>query len=116
MPLDRLPDRVGLVGREVIPVVLEVDALAAVHQCFRYGAVEAEVPHAGVVVVGLPTGYAWKKCVHQHELFGLGRELRGVGVGDHESDIVPYDGRLLYIERLCEVMDAASRPLHADMA
>ena len=43
-----------LIGGKVIPVVLEVYALATLNQRFRCGPVKAEVPEAGVVVDGFP--------------------------------------------------------------
>src|SRR4051794_35026522 len=45
---------VVLVGSKVVPVMLEIGALASLHQKFRSGPVEAEMPYTGIVVRRFP--------------------------------------------------------------
>jgi len=49
--------------------------------------VEAEMSYAGDVVNGLPTIRAGEENIHKDEFRHFRRELRGVGVGDHEADV-----------------------------
>ena len=60
------------------------------NQRLRRRAVEPEVPDARMVVDRLPPVDAGKEGVHQHELVHLGRELRRVGVRNHQSDVMPH--------------------------
>ena len=83
-------DGVGLVIGEVVPEVLEVSSLAAFDEGFGGGAVEAEVPVVWVVVDGFPALDTGEEGVHEDELFDLGGIHCGVGVGDHETDVVAY--------------------------
>ena len=87
----RFRDRVRRVGGEVVPEVLEVDALAAGDQLQRRLAVEVEVPEVAQQPDALPVADAGQERVHQHDPLDLGRILRGVGVGDHQADVVADD-------------------------
>src|ERR1700730_14691476 len=104
----------SLVGGKVIPKIIEVDPLAALDQGFGSWPVEAEMPNSGVIVDGLPTTDAWQERVHQNELSHFRGELSGIGVGDHQADVVPDDFSLLYAQRLREIVNADSRTLHVE--
>src|SRR5260370_40605284 len=84
-------NRMSLVGCQVIPEIFEVGALAALNQGFRGWPVEPEMPYAGIVVNSLPTTNARKESIHEDEFRHFRRELRDVGVGDHETDAVSDD-------------------------
>src|SRR6266571_8739546 len=58
----RFRNRPRLVGREVVPVVVVVRALATVHQSLGRGTMEAEMPEVRVVVDRPPVAYAGKKA------------------------------------------------------
>src|SRR5579871_527713 len=102
----------SLVGREVVPEIVEVDTLATLNQGFGGRAIEAEVPYGGVVVNRLPTLYAGKESIHQDELRHLGRKLCSVGVSNHETDVMSHDLRLLHAERLSKVVNTDGGILH----
>ena len=101
-----------LVCGEVVPIVLEVGALAACHQRFGRGTIETEMPVCRVVVDRLPARNSGQKHIHQHELLGLRRKLRGVRVGHHQPDVVTDDRGLFDAQRPDEVVDANGRARH----
>ena len=68
---------------------------AAADQGFRRRTTEAEVPDARVVVDRLPALDAGQKGVHQDEPLDLRRELRGIGIGHHQPDVMADDPRFL---------------------
>src|SRR5712664_4140197 len=70
------------------------------------------MPEAWVVVDRFPLTYAGEKCIHHNKLFHFGRELRGVGIGDHEADVVPNHPGFLDAERPGKRMNADRRSLH----
>src|SRR6266436_10030073 len=102
----------SLVGCEVVPEIIEVSTLAALNQGFWGRPVEAEMPYVGVVVDRLPPRDAWQESIHQNEFRDFRRKLRGVGVGDHEADVVAHDLSFLHSERLSEIMNADGCTLH----
>lgn len=110
----RLGDRARLVGGEVVPEVLEVGPLTSLHEGLGRRTVEAEVPDAGVVVDRPPSRDAREERVHQHELLDLGRELRGVRVGDHQPDVVADDARSLDAQGPGEGVNDDGRALHVE--
>ncbi len=100
-----LGDRLLGVGGEIVPEVLEVDALAAVDQLERRLAVEVEVPEVAQQPDVRPVADAGQERVHQHDAVDLGGILRGVGVGDHQPDVVTGDAHMLVAERGGERVD-----------
>src|ERR1700726_3783023 len=82
----RFRNRMSLVGCEVIPEIVEVGAFAALNQGLGSRPVEAEMPYVGVVVNSFPSSHARKESIHQDEFRHFRRELRGIGVGNHEAD------------------------------
>src|SRR5260370_39473906 len=109
----RFRNRMSLVGRKVVPEIVEVSTLATLNQGFGGRTIKAEVPYGRVVVDRLPTLYAGKESIHQDELRHLGRKLCGVGVGNHETDVMSHDLGLLHAERLSTAVNTDGRILHA---
>ena len=105
-------DGVGLVVGEVVPEVLEVGSLATFDEGFGGGTVEAEVPDAGVIVDWLPAGDAGEEGVHEDEFFYFRGIQGGVGVGNHEPDVVAYDFCLLDSKGFGEVVDSDGGVFH----
>ncbi len=91
---------------EVIPEVIEICPLAAAHQRFRRRTVEAKMPNARVIIDVFLSGNAREKSTHQNKLFHFHRELCGVRIGDHQSDVVANYASLLDTQRLGECVDA----------
>src|ERR1700676_3262762 len=108
----RFRNRMSLVGREVVPEIVEVGTLATLNQGLGGRTIEAEVPYGRVVVTRLPTLDAGKESIHQDELRHLGRKLRSIGVGNHETDVMSHDLGLLHSERLGKVMNTDGGILH----
>src|SRR5207244_8498957 len=108
----RFRNRMSLVGCEVIPEIVEVGALTALNQSFGSRPVEAEMPYARVVVNGLPTTHAGEESIHKDEFGHLRRELRGVGIDDHQTDIVSHNLSFLHAQRLSQVMNADGGTFH----
>jgi hypothetical protein len=79
------------IGCEVVPEVLEVDALAAFDGLLWHLAIEMEVPEVTQQSHILPLPDAGKEGIHQGNPLSLIGILRGVGVGDHKSDVVTDD-------------------------
>ena len=84
--------------------MLEVRPLPASDQRLWRRPVEPEVPDGWMVVDRLPPFDAGQERVHEHELVDVGRELCGVGVGDHQPDVVTHDSGLAQTELLHERM------------
>ena len=70
-------------------------------------AVEVEVPEVAQEPDVLPVADAGQEGVEERDALDLRREPRGVGVRDHESDVVPGDCDLRVAERHGERMDVA---------
>ena len=68
--------------------MLEIDALASGDELQRHLAVEVEVPEVAQQPDGLPLAHARQERIHERDALDLGRKLRGIGIGDHEPDIV----------------------------
>src|SRR5580700_4388093 len=112
----RFRNRMSLVGRKVVPEIVEVGALATLNQGFGGRTIEAEVPYGGIVVNRLPTLYAGKESVHQDELHHLDRKLCSIGVGNHETDVMSHDLGLRHTERLSKVVNTDGGILHVKTA
>src|ERR1700734_992927 len=93
------------VGGEVVPEIIKIDTLASSDQLFRRWPVEAKVPNAGIIVDILPPRYPGKKRIHDHQFLGFCRELRGVSVGDHESNVMADHLGFLNAQRFRKRMD-----------
>src|SRR5262249_15522055 len=104
--------RSGLVSGEIVPEVLEVHSLTTANERLRRWTVEPEVPDGGIVVDRLPAFHARQKRVHEHELVDVVRELRGVGVRDHQPDVVTDDGRLPESQLLDQRVDTSGGMRH----
>jgi hypothetical protein len=74
------------------------------------------MPEVRIVVDRSPLPHAGEEGVHHDELRHLGGKLRGVGIGDHQADVMPHDRRLLDAQRADEAMDAAGSGLHVEPA
>ena len=103
-----------LVGSEVVPVVFEVDPFPPLYQGFRSGAVESEMPNAGIVVDLFPADDSRKESIHDNKFLCLSRILRRIGIGDHQSDIVTDDSCLLHAQGPDERMNANRGVLHVE--
>ena len=93
------------VGREVVPEVLEVGALAPRHERERGLAVEVEVPEVAHQPDVLPGPDAGQERIHQHDPLDLLGELGRVRVRHHQADVVPHDGGAIHPERADELVD-----------
>jgi len=82
---------VRAVGGEVVPEVLEVGALAAIHQLQRGFAVEVEVPQIAQQPHVGPVAHAGQERIHQHDAVHFVRVLGGVRVSHHQADVMPDD-------------------------
>ena len=81
----------GWGGAEVVPDAVEVDALATLDETLFVGAPVGEVPEAVVFDDFVPGWDAGDRGVHDDEsLDFIGVEC-GVGVGDHDADVVRDD-------------------------
>src|SRR5438445_4569412 len=67
---------------------------------------KTKVPEVGVVVDVSPVADPRKKRIHLYQLRGLGRELRGICVCDHQADVVADDARLRDAEGASEGVNA----------
>src|SRR6266436_1432580 len=67
------------------------------------------MPGIRIIIDRFPSGNAWKKRVHHRELLGFARELRGVGVRDHQPDVVSHHARLVDLQGTNQVMDLLRR-------
>ena len=79
----------GRIGREVVPEVLEVDALATINERQWRLAVKMEMPEIPEQPDARPIADTRKKSVHQRNPLHFTRELCGVSISDHQADIVP---------------------------
>ena len=70
--------------------MFEVRSLAPADEGFRRGSIESKVPTSRIVVDRLPSRYARQECIHQYELLHLRRKLGGVGIGDHQPDVMSH--------------------------
>jgi len=93
------------VGSKVVPEVLEVDALAPLHEGDRRWTVEVEMPQVLQEEKIGRVADARDEGVHQRKSIDLRRVLRSVCVRDHQSDVVSGDTRLGDAERLRQRMD-----------
>jgi hypothetical protein len=99
------------VGGEVVPEMLEVDALASGDEFQRRLAVEVEVPLVAQQPYRLPVADAGQERVHQHDAFDLVRILRRVRIRDHQADVVADDLHLRKAELVHERMDVLRQRL-----
>ena len=74
------------------------------------------MPDVGIVVDGFPTGHAGEEGIHQNKFRDFRRELRGVGVGDHQANVVPHNFSFLHAKRLNQIMNADGGALHVEAA
>jgi hypothetical protein len=74
--------------------------------------VKPEVPQIVVVICELPSGNTRKEGVHDNELLDFCGELRGIGVGNHEADVVANNTGVRNADRFRERMNANGRCLH----
>jgi hypothetical protein len=104
-PAIRLGDGMGRIGREVVPEMLEIDALAALDQREGCLSVEVEMPKVPEEPDALPIAHAGQKRVHQGNPVDIGRMLGGVGIGDHQPDVMTHDRDAPVPERCGEGVD-----------
>ena len=79
----------GGVGGEIVPEMLEIDALATVYERERRLAVEMEMPKIPYQSYVAPVPYAWQERVHQNNSIYFAWILRRIGVGNHQANIGP---------------------------
>ena len=96
------------IGGEVVPEMLEVSSLATLDQRERHFTVEVEVPQIAHQPDIFPIADAGQEGVHQHQPVRLLRELRGVSVSHHQSDVVADHLGALESERHDESVDVHS--------
>jgi hypothetical protein len=72
------------------------------------------VPDVGRVVDVLPPIDAGKEGVHQREPLHFLRKLGGIGVGDHQPDVVADHACLRHPKRLRKGVNADGRRLHVE--
>ena len=85
--------------------MLEVDALPAVHQRQRRLTVEMEMPEIAQQPHRGPVADPGQKRIHQHDTVDLGGILGGIGIGDHQPDVVADDPDARQAERGGQRMD-----------
>ena len=85
--------------------MLEVGPLAPLDQRQRHFTVKMEMPQVTHQPDIFPVADTGKKGVHEHQAFGLLRELRRVGICHHQPDVVANDGRAVESERLDYLVD-----------
>src|SRR5206468_12878909 len=91
--------------------VLEVDPLAPLDQCQRHGTVEVKVPEIAQQPDVLPGADARQEGVHQYDTLGCLRKLRGVGVRDHQADVVADDADVIESQRRGQGVDVDGQRL-----
>ena len=79
--------------------MLEIDPLAAGDELERSLAVEMEMPQVAQQPDLGPVADARQERIHQRDAIDLGRILRGIGIGDHQPDIVAGDPHPLVAKR-----------------
>jgi len=99
------------IGREIVPEVLQVDALAPRHERQRDLAVEMKVPEIPQEPHVLPVADSRQEGIHQHDTLGSFRILRGKGISHHHADVVADDGRLFHAQRPEQPVDVARHGL-----
>jgi hypothetical protein len=70
-----------------------------------------EVPQVTQEPHVLPAADAGQEGVHQHHPLGDLRELRGVGIRDHQPDVVADDANAIELERRCQLVDVDGHAL-----
>src|SRR5471032_2561127 len=80
---------------EFIPEAVQIDALATSYQAFGVWAAEREVPQQRTAYDLVPWRDARHRRIHHHQLVGAFRIARGVGIGDHGTDVVADHVRVL---------------------
>ena len=73
------------------------------------------MPGIRIIVDRFPSGNAGKKRIHHRELLSFARELRGVGVRDHQPDVVSHHARLVDLQGTNQVMDLLRRGDHVGL-
>lgn len=81
----------GGAGAEVVPDAVEVDALAALYEAVFVGTPEGEVPEPVVFDDVVPGRDAGEGRVHDDEAVDLVGVEGGIGVGDHDADVMRDD-------------------------
>jgi hypothetical protein len=74
--------------------------------------VKPKVPQIVVVICKFPSRYTRKKSVHNDELLDFCGELSGIGVCNHQADVVPDNRGLRNADRFRERMNANGRRLN----
>src|SRR5229473_3717647 len=70
------------------------------------------MPDARVVVNRSPVTHAGEKSIHHNKFFHFRSELRRVGIGDHQADVVPDHAGFLNPKRAGKRVDAYRRSFH----
>src|SRR3954471_10537821 len=92
-------------GGEVIPEVLQVNAFAAFDQGQRDVPIKMKVPKVAHEPDAFPIADTGQKSIHQHDAFGFLRELRGVSIRNHQSNIVTNNARAIKAERPYQIVN-----------
>ena len=84
---------------------LEVDPLAPLNQGQGHLAIEVEVPEIAEQPDVLPVADARQEGVHQHRARGRLRELGGIGIRDHQADVVTDNADAIESQRVGQLVD-----------
>ena len=87
------------IGGEIVPEMLEIDAFAALDQRQRRLAVEVEMPEVAQQPDLRPVADAGQERIHQRDAADVRRILGGIGIGDHQPDVVAGDADIPQAKR-----------------
>ncbi len=85
---------------------------AAFDERFRRRTVKSKLPQIVVVIRELPSLNTGKESVHNDEFLDFCGELRGIGVSNHQTDVVADNASLRNTDRFRERMNANGRCFH----
>ena len=101
-----------LVSGEVVPEMLEICPLAALHQGFGGRTIKTKMPDTRIIIHILPSGHTWEKSIHHHELLRFRWKLRSIRISNHKSYVVTDDSRFPDAQGLGECVNSDSSGLH----
>ncbi len=91
----RLRDRLGRIGGEVVPEVLEVDPLASLHQRQRRLTEEMKMPLIANQPDARPFADTGQIRVQQRDAANVARKLHGIRIRDHHPHVVTDQAHLV---------------------
>ena len=93
----RLVDLRRIAG-ELIPETVEIDTLTSRHETLHVRPAEIEMPEQRAAHDLVPRRNSGDWCIHHHQFLGLVGIAGRIGIGDHGSDVVPDDRRMIEAE------------------